>query len=146
MMQKKLTAERISGNKKSGRFFLQWEFILFYILIGVNIMNSFLSPHYFSGMMGQMSDILGKSFIVFPMTFIILLGDIDISVASTAALSAVMMGVAFQAGFPMPLALLVCLGVGSLCGFINGWLLIKFKEISAVIVTLATISIYRGIA
>lgn len=143
-MQKELTDEKITGiNSKK---FLQWEWLLLYILVGINIMNFFLSPNYFSGMMGQMSDILGKSFIVFPMVFIIMLGDIDISVASTAALSAVIMGMAAQAGMPMPLALVLCLAIGTLCGYVNGLLLVKFKELSAVIVTLGTMSLYRGIA
>src|SRR5208337_1870912 len=40
----------------------------------------------------------------------------------------------------------LCLCVASLCGLINGVLLTRFKELSAVIVTLATMIIYRGIA
>jgi rhamnose transport system permease protein len=41
---------------------------------------------------------------------------------------------------------LICLAVGAICGLINGILIVKFKELSAVIVTLATMIIYRGIA
>jgi rhamnose transport system permease protein len=99
-----------------------------------------------SGIMRALMDFLDKAFIVFPMVFIIMLGDIDISVASTVALSAVVMAVLFNAGVPMALAMVICLGVGTLCGFFNGWLLIKFKELSAVIITLATMTLYRGIA
>jgi rhamnose transport system permease protein len=36
--------------------------------------------------------------------------------------------------------------VGTICGLINGLLIVKFKELSAVIVTLSTMIIYRGIA
>ncbi len=147
-MEKEM-AERLIGKREfvAKKFFLQWEWILAYILIIVTVINTLMSPDtYFSGMMTQMSDILGKSFIVFPMVFVILLGDIDISVASTTALSAVLMGVSYQAGMPMPLALLLCLGVGTMCGFFNGWLQIRFKELSAVIVTLSTMTLYRGIA
>jgi rhamnose transport system permease protein len=83
---------------------------------------------------------------VLPMTFVIILGNIDISVASTVALSAVIMATAFNSGLPMPLAMALCLATSTLCGLINGLLMVKFKELSAVIVTLATMIIYRGIA
>ena len=86
------------------------------------------------------------AFLVLPMTFVIILGNIDISVASTVALSAVVMAVSFNAGLPMPLAVLLCLVVTTVCGLVNGLILVKFKELSAVIVTLATMIIYRGIA
>ncbi len=86
------------------------------------------------------------AFLVMPMTFVIILGTIDISVASTVALSAVVMAVSFNAGLPMPLAILLCLAVGTACGYFNGLIMVKFKELSAVIVTLATMIIYRGIA
>ena len=129
-------------------FFFQWEWMLVLIIIVINIVNSFLSPYYLNA--GKLLDttmtFLDKAFIVLPMVFIIILGDIDISVASTVALSAVVMGVTYNAGVPMPLAMLICLGVGTVCGFINGILIVKFKELSAVIVTLSTMIIYRGIA
>lgn len=49
-------------------------------------------------------------------------------------------------GLPMGLAMALCLVVGTLCGLFNGLIIVKFKELSAVIVTLATMIIYRGIA
>lgn len=129
-------------------FFFQWEWMLVLILIIINIVNSFLSPYYLNA--GKLLDTtmtyLDKAFIVLPMVFIIILGDIDISVASTVALSAVVMGVSYNAGVPIVLAMLICLGVGTVCGFINGILITKFKELSAMIVTLSTMIIYRGIA
>jgi rhamnose transport system permease protein len=67
-------------------------------------------------------------------------------VGSTVALSAVIMAVAYNAGLPMVLAVLLCLAVASACGLLNGILMTRFKELSSVIVTLATMIIYRGIA
>jgi len=77
---------------------------------------------------------------------VIILGRIDISVGSTVAISAVVMAVAYNAGLPMPLAMALCLVVGTVGGAINGILMVKFKELSFVIVTLSTMIIYRGIA
>ena len=83
---------------------------------------------------------------VFPMVFIIILRDIDISVASIVALASVIMAHLYSLGVPMELAVVICLVVGAICGLINGLLIVKFKELSAVIVTLSTMIIYRGIA
>ncbi|MFT3849592.1 MAG: ABC transporter permease [Propionivibrio sp.] len=130
------------------RFFLQWEWMLVLIFVLVNVINMNLSPFYLDaeGLRDATMSFLDKAFIVLPMVFIIVLGDIDISVASIVALASVVMGVSFQAGVPMPAAMAICLLVGAVCGFVNGWLIVRFKELSSVIVTLATMIIFRGIA
>ncbi|MCQ6559454.1 ABC transporter permease [Paenibacillus mendelii] len=142
---------RIITNKRDFSlkgFFLQWEWMLVLIFIGVNIMNMSLSEYYwdYNNLRDATMNFLDKAFIVLPMVFIIILGDIDISVASTVALSSVVMADLYNMGVPMPLAVVICLAVGTVCGFINGLLVVKYKELSAVIVTLATMIIYRGIA
>jgi rhamnose transport system permease protein len=129
-------------------FFLQWEWMLVLLFITVNIINANLSPYYFEfhSLRDATMTFLDKSFIVLPMVFIMILGDIDISVASTVALSSVIMADLYNMGVPMVLAMMICLLIGIICGLINGLLIVKFKELSAVIVTLATMIIYRGIA
>ncbi len=130
------------------RFFLQWEWLLVLIFIVVNIVNSSLSPYYLSlsTFLTAPMSFLDIAFLVLPMTFVIILGNIDISVGSTVALSAVVMAVSFNAGLPMPLAVLLCLAVATTCGLLNGVLMVAFKELSSVIITLATMIIYRGVA
>ena len=142
---------QLIGNKKAfswKKFLLQWEWMLFVIFILINVLNVSLSSNYlnFSGIMRASMNFLDQAFIVFSMAFVIMLGDIDISVASIVALGSVVMAVLFNAGVPMAVTMVICVALSTLCGFINGWLLIKFKEISAVIVTLATMIFYRGIA
>jgi len=129
-------------------FFLQWEWLLVGVLVLTFGVNTWLSPYFLTldTIIRTPVTFLDKAFIVFPMIFVIILGRIDISVGSTVALSAVIMAVAYNAGLPMPLAMLLCLGVGTLGGFLNGYLMIKFNELSSVIITLATMIIYRGIA
>ena len=131
------------------KFFLQWEWLLVLLFIGINIMNANLSPYYLnsSGLLAATSSFLEKAFIALPMAFILVLGEIDISVASIVALSSVIMGVSFNnLGLPMGVAILICLATGTICGFINGYILTKFKELAPMIVTLGTQILYRGIA
>ncbi len=130
------------------RFLLQWEWLLVLIFLAVHVVNSTLSPYYFSldTFLGTPMTFLDKAFLVLPMTMVIILGNIDISVASTVALSAVVMAVGYNAGLPMVPAMLLCLAVATVCGLLNGLLMTRFKELSSVIVTLSTMTIYRGIA
>jgi len=132
------------------KFLLRWEAVLVLVLLLVNVFNTMSSPYYLSvtGLLDATRDFMDKSFIVFPMAMIILMGEIDISVGATIALSSVIMGVAYNAGqgIPMVAAILLSLLVGTVCGLFNGLLLTRFKELSPMIVTLSTMTIYRGIA
>jgi len=124
-----------------------WEWMLLVFFIAINIMNASISPYYtVSQILDATNSFLDKGFLAMSMTFIIVTGYIDISVASIVALSSVVMAVSYNAGLPMPFALVLCLVVGALCGLFNGFLLVKFKELASMIVTLATQIIYRGIA
>ena len=130
-------------------FFLQWEWFLVLVFILVNIMNIIISPYYLSGsgLLTATSSFLEKAFIALPMVFVLIIGDIDISVGSTVALSSVIMAESYnKLGVPMGLAIVICLLVGTLCGFINGFILTKFTELFPMIVTLGTMILYRGIA
>lgn len=79
---------------------------------------------------------------------VLILGDIDISVGSTAALATTVMGVAYNGGSGVPFwaAITLALLTGAACGLINGLLVVKFKELFPMIITLSTLTIYRGIA
>jgi len=79
------------------------------------------------------------------MTFVITTGGIDLSVGSTVALINALAAISLQAGLPWPLVVALMLGLGALVGAIQGWF-IAYQEIPAFIVTLAGLSILRGIA
>lgn len=156
MNNKSLTEENYLPNNLTNKreftlksFFLQWEWLLILILFLVFIINSILSPYFLNAnsLLGATSTFLDKAFIVFPMALIMIMRDIDISVGSIVALSSVVMATVYNSfGLPMGAAIIICLVVGALCGLINGLLIVKFKELSAVIVTLGTMILFRGIA
>jgi ribose transport system permease protein len=79
------------------------------------------------------------------MNFVIIAGGIDLSVGSVAALSAVVAADLMARGLPPGLGLLVGLLVGALAGLING-LLVARAKLAPFIVTLGTMSLYRGLA
>lgn len=128
--------------------FIRWESLLVLMFIIVNIMNASISSNYLNAnnLFTAISTFLVKGFIAFPMAYILVLGDIDLSVGSTVALSATVLGVSYNAGTPMGVSILLALGCGTLCGLLNGIILTKFTELAPMIVTLATMTLYRGIS
>lgn len=76
---------------------------------------------------------------------VLLLGEIDLSVASVATLSAVVMGVVSERmGFPAWASILAALLTGGLVGFING-IFIAVLRVPSFIVTLAASIAYEGL-
>lgn len=80
-----------------------------------------------------------------PMTLIIISGGIDLSVGSTMALAAVVLGLLFEAGTPIWVASLGALGTGALAGSLNG-VFVAYVRVHPLIVTLASLAAYRGLA
>jgi rhamnose transport system permease protein len=81
----------------------------------------------------------------FAMTFLIITGEIDLSIASILALGSSMLGWSYQKGAPIWLSIIICLVVGTVCGFINGFLVTKVG-LGSLAVTIGTLALYRGIA
>lgn len=79
------------------------------------------------------------------MTLVIISGGIDLSVGPTAAIAAVISASLMVAGYPIPLAIAAGLGIGVVCGLVNGFL-VAFVGLQPFIVTLGTLSTYRAIA
>lgn len=128
-------------------FLVSWEMVLIYLLIGINLILMAMRPDLYYAK-GTITSIIQSgmdlSVMVLGMAFILMLGDIDVSVASIMVSSAATMGILYQSGFGSILAILGGLIVGALCGLINGYLVAKFR-MPSVIVTIATSLVFRGI-
>ncbi|CAM5769618.1 sugar ABC transporter permease [Labrys miyagiensis] len=84
--------------------------------------------------------------IALAMTFVIVTGGIDLSVGSIVGVVAILLGVLWQnVGLPLPLAIVLALAIGTLCGVVNGLIITRFK-VPPLIATLATLALYRGLA
>ena len=129
-------------------FLLRWEWGLFILLAGLNIFNSSISSNYlnYNNLASTLKMFLDKGIIAIPMMMVLLLGEIDISVASIMSLSGVLMGFAGEKDMPFFLILLIGIGTGLFCGLINGFLVAKIPELSSTIITLGNMIFFRGIA
>jgi rhamnose transport system permease protein len=143
----RVASRRVGPGRRIAAFLLTWESLLFLILIGVVVVNSLLSEHFLDAvnLFDATLNFTEKAVMAMPMIFIIILGDIDISVASIIALSSLFMGMAGAGGAQTPVLVLIGLGVGLLAGLFNGFIITRF-DIPAIAVTLGTMSLYRGIS
>lgn len=124
-----------------------WEGILVLIFIAVNIFCALFSEFYnLSSLLRQMPVYLAEVFLMLTMAYILVLGEIDISVGSIVCLSATMCCIVCNTNAPFIVVVLTALIVGTICGAINGFIITKFQELPPMIVTLATQIIFRGIA
>ena len=80
----------------------------------------------------------------FGMTWVILLGEIDLSVGSIIAVAGMVGAQSLALGTGFPAALLITIIVGAILGAVNGLLTARLL-LPSFIVTVATMSIYRGL-
>ncbi|CAH0127994.1 Ribose import permease protein RbsC [Peribacillus simplex] len=112
------------------------------LFIVITVLNpSFMEPNNILNLLRQTSI---NALIAFGMTFIILTGGIDLSVGSILALSSALMAGMMVSGLDPILAILVGILLGAIMGVINGILVSKGK-MAPFIVTLATMTIFRGL-
>jgi rhamnose transport system permease protein len=124
------------------------EFILLLLLFFAIIVLSSQSDRFLttSNLLNQGRLLTEIGLVALPMTLIIITGGIDLSVGSIFGLSAVMLGYSWQElGLPLELAIVVALVTGTVAGFVNGLFIVRVG-VPPLIMTLATLTLYRGLA
>jgi rhamnose transport system permease protein len=128
-------------------FFLRWEWLLVALIFLVIIVNSRLSPFFLDSrnLMRATSDFVEMGLMILPMAFIIITGNIDLSVASMMAMCASFLGWLHIQGVNIWVAAGAALFLGLLAGAFNGFLVARVK-LPSLVVTLGTFAFYRGLA
>lgn len=121
--------------------------MLFGILAIVVIYSSIETPGYLTvqNQVNLMQLGIEKAIITLAMAFVIICGEIDLSVASVMGLAAVVVSVMANNGYPIEVGILAALVVGVLCGLINGFL-VAVVGLPALVATLAGLIGFRGLA
>ena len=117
--------------------------LILLVMLMTIIEPSFFTPRNMSNLIRQVSVV---GIIAVGMTFVILIAGIDLSVGSIVGLSAVVVALLMQAGFPVWLAIiLTVLSVGVITGLFTGFMTAKFN-IHPFIITLGVTTIARGLS
>jgi rhamnose transport system permease protein len=112
-----------------------------YLGFGLGI-EGFFTPYALADTTYNFSE---KALIALAMALLVISGQIDLSIAAIMALASMAMGFAMQAGAGVGTMVLVALATGAACGALNGWLVTRWK-LPAIVVTIGTLSLYRGLA
>src|SRR5579875_1711231 len=124
-----------------------WEALLIVLLVLTAILGNALSPYFLTpfNLALMVESMMEIAIMALPMTLIIIVGEIDLSVASTLGLASVIMGITWSAGIPLWLDIVIALAVGAVAGLFNG-LLVTRLGLPSLGVTLGTLALYRGLA
>lgn len=154
-----MKAQAVTESKSSARIsqfaprrsflanFQRWEWMLVGLILLDVLINIRLSPFFLDArnLSRTSSDFMEIGLMMLPMVFIIITGNIDLSVASNMGMSASFMGLLHNLGVNIWVAALAGLALGTLGGMLNGYLVARVK-LPALVVTLGTYAFYRGIA
>lgn len=115
------------------------------ILLTICIVASILSSSFLSvsNLFNVVKQITVAAIVGCGMTFVILTGGIDLSVGSIIGLAGVIAAGVMQSTESAVLGVLVALGIGLLCGAINGLFIARY-EIPPFIATLGMMTLLRG--
>lgn len=129
------------------RIATSWELMLFGVAVAIFILNALASPYFLDpwNLSDATFNFTEKAMIAFAMALLIISGEIDLSVAAIIALASTAMGYAVQMGADTPALVAIGLGVGLLCGAVNG-ALITGLGLPSIVVTIGTMSLFRGIS
>ena len=127
--------------------FQRWEWMLVGLILLDIFINTRLSPFFLDArnLSRTSSDFMEIGLMLLPMVYIIITGNIDLSVASNLGMSASFMGLLHNNGVNIWVAALAGLLLGTLGGMLNGYLVARVK-LPSLVVTLGTYAFYRGLA
>ncbi len=135
------------GTNRLRHLLLRWESVLVLLLAAVIVVNSLISPYFLDvyNLSDATMNFSEQAIVALPMTLLILVGEIDLSVAAIIAVVSLAIGLCSQHGMePFGLAA-VGLAVGAVCGAFNG-VLVAGLRLPSIVVTIGTMSLFRGIA
>ncbi len=132
---------------KLSKFLVSWEMVLVYIFLMINVVLVSMKPNLFFTP-GTIQSIIQSGMdlcpLVLGMILILMLGDIDVSAASTMIFASMATGLCMDAGLPMVVAVLMAIVAGAACGAFNGFF-VAYVGMPAVITTISTQMLFRGI-
>jgi rhamnose transport system permease protein len=125
----------------------RWETLLVGLIVLVGYWSTTLSPFFLTriNLLDLTTPYIFIGFLALGLTFVVVAGEIDISVASTMAVSAVSFAEIWQRGTNVWLAALAALAIATLLGSVNG-VLVGVFNLPSLAVTLGTLAAYRGLA
>jgi rhamnose transport system permease protein len=124
-----------------------WELSLCVLIVAAGAWSARLSPYYLSveQLFGSTRFFIVSGLLALGLTVVVVLGEIDISLASTVAVGTVALSKLSAAGVPVPIAAALVVVLCALLGALNGVLVARY-HLPSLAVTLGAMGAYRGLA
>ena len=112
---------------RKGSFTFGWDKAIILLLVLLILFGGMSNELFITGdnvnfIIGDVSEVM---LIAFPMALLIIVKEIDLSVASNLTLSSAVLGVTWHATTNIYIAMLAALVTGTVCGLVNGLLVTK---------------------
>lgn len=132
---------------KSASWIKSWEFMLAVALVVELVVLGLINPAFLNieNLLYSTSDFVHVIIAAIGLTLVIMTGGIDISGVSIMGLASIVLGLAFVAGVPIGIAVVIALSVGLLAGAFNGTVIAE-TDVNPLVITLAMLFFYAGVA
>jgi rhamnose transport system permease protein len=126
---------------------VRWDVIVTALLIVVFIGGALGTPDFATGdnLSFALDDLCEIALIALPMTLLVVVGEVDLSVASALGMSSALLGALWDAGWAIETIVPLLIVVGAVTGLVNG-LLVTRLGLPSLAVTIGTLTLYRGLA
>jgi rhamnose transport system permease protein len=129
------------------RLIVRWETLLIVAIIGVSIWSTSLSPFFLTriNLLDLITPYVFIGLMALGLTFVVIAGEIDISVTAILAVSVVSFAQLLDHGLNVWIAALAGLVVAAALGLVNG-ALVALVNLPSLAVTLGTLAAFQGLA
>jgi rhamnose transport system permease protein len=129
------------------RLLVRWETLLLVAILAVGVWSAHRSPFFLRrvNLLDLLTPYAFIGLIAFGLTFVVIAGEIDISLISTLAVSVVCFARIFDAGVNVWVAAAAGLGIATVLGLFNG-VLVGILNLPSLAITLGTLAAYQGLA
>ncbi len=129
------------------RLVVRWETLLVVAIVGVSIWSTTLSPFFLTriNLLDLITPYVFIGLMALGLTFVVIAGEIDISVTAILAVSVVSFAQLLDHGLNVWIAALVGLVVAAALGLVNG-ALVALVNLPSLAVTLGTLAAFQGLA
>jgi rhamnose transport system permease protein len=124
-----------------------WELGLLVLVVIALIWGATVSPFFLTAdnFAITVARSTGIGLMVLPMMWLMIAGEIDLSVASIFGLTGVIFGLCIESGFGLTGSFVLAMAAGGLAGVVNAVFSVVIG-LPSLIVTVGTLSVYRGLA
>ena len=125
----------------------RWETLTVLLLVAAFLYGTISSGNFLTGpnLNSLLANIVEVALMALPLTFVIVVAEIDLSVASVLGLASALLGALWNHNWPMETIIPIVLLAGAACGAVNGFLVTRVG-LPSLAVTIGTLALFRGLA